>query len=634
MKKILIIVLMALPYMANSQSQPPNQTFSGLLYEFKYALRADTIFLLPRTDTVGIRASLLAPGAMIYKISDKTFYGYDGSYWKSFASGILRAIDSLRYDASTGTFYTRLTTGGEIAVPTGLVDSLANMTLQRVTERGDTTNRPLTLKNRSTSALTIQQYSSDSRIRWIDSLGVLHGAVGDLGTSNNFEMSAYAGPMAITSATSAPIQFRINGTQTVNMDDTLTTFNTVAAGQTPVLSNHLTTKNYVDTAISIRIWQYPMSTLVSQPAIQIQPTHTIPQVAGELQAQINAFTGKYIEVAPVAYQNNTAAKVNGTINIASTTTSAYLVMLERNNNTSYDAVVGYKVGTDTAWTGMGNRNNNDYSINMPKSKTRFINADSSGTQFISLPTLATSKIYTITRGGKWLFGDNLSATASATYPIHVTNTPDTSAYFLNKVIMDVNLSTADSGRILAPTDWVKKQAYLKQSNANFQTVLSTGNTATSNMGINATVNSAWAATFVNSGTTTANGVYVNIGASSTGTIFRADKNGTSKLQVTNAGATQVGGSMYLPIASVSANTTLDDTHYTVRATASGITITLPSAGASFSGGTGKVYVIMNYNTGGSITISSFQNNGSAVTTITNNTKVMLQSDGTNWYQIN
>lgn len=124
MKKILFIILMALPFMANAQTQPPNQTFSGLLYEFKYALRADSIMLLPRNDTIGIRPSLLAPGAIIYRIADKTFYGYDGSYWKSFASGTLRALDSLRYDPSTSIFYGRYTTGGEFAVPTGLVDSL------------------------------------------------------------------------------------------------------------------------------------------------------------------------------------------------------------------------------------------------------------------------------------------------------------------------------------------------------------------------------------------------------------------------------------------------------------------------------------------------------------------------------
>lgn len=137
MKKILFIILMALPFMANAQTQPPNQTFSGLLYEFKYALRADSIMLLPRNDTIGIRPSLLAPGAIIYRIADKTFYGYDGSYWKSFASGTLRALDSLRYDPSTSIFYGRYTTGGEFAVPTGLVDSLKRR-VDSISRRNDT----------------------------------------------------------------------------------------------------------------------------------------------------------------------------------------------------------------------------------------------------------------------------------------------------------------------------------------------------------------------------------------------------------------------------------------------------------------------------------------------------------------
>jgi hypothetical protein len=84
------------------------------------------------------------------------------------------------------------------------------------------------------------------------------------------------------------------------------------------------------------------------------------------------------------------------------------------------------------------------------------------------------------------------------------------------------------------------------------------------------------------------------------------------------------------ITTVAANTTLDATMTTVRATTSGITLTLPAASSCPR----RVYIIMNYNTGGSITTSSFNNNGAATTSIANNTKVWLQSDGTNWYQIN
>lgn len=124
MKKILLILLITIPILVSAQTQPPNGTYNGRLYEYKYALRVDTVFLLPRSDTVGISSSLLAPGAMIYKTSDRSFYGFNGTEWTRFSSGTLRALDSLRYDPSTGDFIARYTTGGELTVPTGLVDSL------------------------------------------------------------------------------------------------------------------------------------------------------------------------------------------------------------------------------------------------------------------------------------------------------------------------------------------------------------------------------------------------------------------------------------------------------------------------------------------------------------------------------
>lgn len=48
-------------------------------------------------------------------------------------------------------------------------------------------------------------------------------------------------------------------------------------------------------------------------------------------------------------------------------------------------------------------------------------------------------------------------------------------------------------------------------------------------------NSDWAATFTNNGTTLAHGVYINIGASSTGIPFRVDKNGSSLFNIANNG---------------------------------------------------------------------------------------------------
>ena len=56
-------------------------------------------------------------------------------------------------------------------------------------------------------------------------------------------------------------------------------------------------------------------------------------------------------------------------------------------------------------------------------------------------------------------------------------------------------------------------------------------------------NSDWAATFQNTGSTDANGLYVNLGASATGIPFRVDKNGSALLTVSNAGAVTIPGTL-------------------------------------------------------------------------------------------
>jgi len=93
---------------------------------------------------------------------------------------------------------------------------------------------------------------------------------------------------------------------------------------------------------------------------------------------------------------------------------------------------------------------------------------------------------------------------------------------------------------------------------------------------------------------------------------------------------QVQGAMSLPMTSLNANTTLDNTHHTIRAIASGITLTFPSASSC----SGRIYVIINYNTGGTVNTSAYLSpTAVSTTTVANGTTVWVQSDGTNWYQI-
>lgn len=92
---------------------------------------------------------------------------------------------------------------------------------------------------------------------------------------------------------------------------------------------------------------------------------------------------------------------------------------------------------------------------------------------------------------------------------------------------------------------------------------------------------------------------------------------------------QVNGSFSKSILSTSANLTLTEDHYTILITGNH-SITLPTASSC----TGRIYILKNKTTS-SISISSYINaNSSSASTIGNRDIVMIQSDGTNWEQIN
>jgi len=92
---------------------------------------------------------------------------------------------------------------------------------------------------------------------------------------------------------------------------------------------------------------------------------------------------------------------------------------------------------------------------------------------------------------------------------------------------------------------------------------------------------------------------------------------------------EVAGSTGFSITTAAGNITAG-AHRTIRVTGAAAVVTLPTASSC----TGREYCIINYNTGGNITISSFLSpTNTATTTIANGTIVWVQSDGTNWYQI-
>ncbi|AUC14585.1 hypothetical protein BTO06_05290 [Tenacibaculum sp. SZ-18] len=91
---------------------------------------------------------------------------------------------------------------------------------------------------------------------------------------------------------------------------------------------------------------------------------------------------------------------------------------------------------------------------------------------------------------------------------------------------------------------------------------------------------------------------------------------------------QVVGSVSKSILSVNNNITLNEDHHTVVVTAN-LTITLPPANTC----SGRIYVIKNIS-GNTITISNYLNQSNTLSTSINSINLWIQSDGTNWQQIN
>jgi hypothetical protein len=92
----------------------------------------------------------------------------------------------------------------------------------------------------------------------------------------------------------------------------------------------------------------------------------------------------------------------------------------------------------------------------------------------------------------------------------------------------------------------------------------------------------------------------------------------------------VNGSVSLPIITVSFNTTLDATMYTVVINGGTPSITLPAAASTNEG---RVYIIVN-ETGSPRNISAYKNlSGTGTTTVAASSSITIQTDGTNWYRI-
>lgn len=121
-------------------------------------------------------------------------------------------------------------------------------------------------------------------------------------------------------------------------------------------------------------------------------------------------------------------------------------------------------------------------------------------------------------------------------------------------------------------------------------------------------------------------IYMN--AFNAGNIYMNSAGGNVGVNTLSPASTfQVNGSVGGNIRSTSTNTTLDASDYTVIIT-SAISVTLPAASTA----TRRIYRLVNV-AAGSVTISTILRDGASTTTLPNNAKYTIQSDGVSWHVI-
>lgn len=189
-----------------------------------------------------------------------------------------------------------------------------------------------------------------------------------------------------------------------------------------------------------------------------------------------------------------------------------------------------------------------------------------------------------------------------------------------------NVHPNNKGHLKLAEAFLDRVITITDSVDNLQTVTNRGKTTTNNITVNSAANSDWAGSFYNLGTTNAHGLYVNVGASSTGILLRADKNGVPHLTVGNNGETKIL-SFAANIRTVTAGTTLTaDDHTLIVNNTGSVTVFLPAASTCI----GRIYTIKKI----SLSANDVVVSGSGVTLTKQNSAITVQSNGTVYYILN
>lgn len=579
MNRLILMILFLFPFVVYAQSYPPI-TQGSKLYQFGDGIRVPGALFIPRKDTPITDATMVAPGMILWRPIDQFFYGRDSTGWRK----IMTSID------------------------------LGLENLQTVTDRGASTTNAVTIHSTTADAFTIRQNGSgDFALRFSDNVNAVFGRLGDVGTANSFELAAYNRQLALTSTGVQPIQARVNDSLIMNLDDTLATFNTYVAGIDPIASNQLTTKNYVDTAtINWRSQIYP---LLTEPALPIQPTNTIPQMAGRLQAQILDIQGRYIE-NQIASDQTANMRITGQIQ-----SSGGGIKVNGNYSggiTGAGVELGYNgsAGTFAAY----NRTSAAYITARIDGNNLLLNTFSSGN--VGIKQASPSFPLDIT-GATRIGGAN--------YKLFLDRT---SVSTQDNVMAWRSVGTATSTDTIlwmglgSRTD---NTFFLHSRQASINMRIPVDSSFSFSTHVDAISTSRKTVTLMRNGKWMWGDSILSAPLYPIHITNVQDTSINAAHKIVSAGMISTGAvaTPFLSTA-ITGNTTLNDTHHTVRVTTSGITITLPTASTC----PGREYCIINYNSGGAINTSAYLSPAAvSTTTIANQTSVWVQSDGSIWYQI-
>ena|GEM_PF-4955330 len=362
----------------------------------------------------------------------------------------------------------------------------------------------------------------------------------------------------------------------------------------------------------------PLSPLMTQPSLPIQPTSSLIGALGRLQSQVL----DRVELNPVSTQQGASVNITGRM-LINGLASRSLAINRPSRDTSTGEIAFQTAGIQVGYVGTGAKGNNDILMTSGAGGISINHVDSAQIRlnyFSNVPGVIPAT-HTVEKNGLWLIGDSIPGNVFARFPLEVRKTLDTSIYANGKIVQGQTILNADSSLVTATTAWVKRQLYFNTSNASLQGITQRGNTTNQILKITGSSGTL---------TGTGSGLELFYDGSNFSVVQSYDRGmSITKPLKLSASYTQLSSGIVVAQRTVTASTTLLPSDYTVIVNNVGsVTITLPSSTP------GTMFVITKTSAASNDVIvspSSGTINGVSSRTLTMPySSIVVQSTGTNW----